>query len=76
MRKTLLNLSCICVCVLCLLSEFYTTEASVIITEAVNSYFHLYGCGYHHNHIDEAPLVAGIHDAEDDSLANYLEYYD
>jgi hypothetical protein len=47
MRKTLLNLPCICVCVHCLLSEFYTTKASVIITEAVNSYFHLYGCGYH-----------------------------
>jgi hypothetical protein len=76
MRKTLLNLPCICVCVHCLLSEFYTTEASVIITEVLNSYFHLYGCGYYHYRIDEAPLVADIHDAEDGSVANYLEYYD
>jgi hypothetical protein len=67
----------LCLSILYLLgSESYTTEAFVLFTEAVNSYFHLYGCDYHHNHIDEAPLVAGTHDAEDDPVANYLEHYD
>jgi hypothetical protein len=76
MRMTLLNLPCIYVCVHCLLSEFYTTKALVLLIEAVNSHFHLYECGYHHNCIDGASLDAGTGDPEDDSVANYLEYYD
>jgi hypothetical protein len=63
-------------CVNCILSEFYTTEASALLIGAVNSHFHLYGCGYHHNRIDGASLDAGIDDAEDDSVAHYVEYYD
>jgi hypothetical protein len=46
-----------------------------LLIEAVNSHFHLYGCGYHHNHIDGASLDAGTDDAEDDSVAHYVEYY-
>jgi hypothetical protein len=42
----------------------------------VNSHFHLYGCGYYHNRIDGASLDAGIDDAEEDSVAHYVEYYD
>jgi len=75
LRITLLNLACIYVCVHCLLSESYTTEASVLLIEAVNSHFHLYGCGYYPNRISGASLDAGTSDAEDDSAANYLEYY-
>jgi predicted DNA-binding helix-hairpin-helix protein len=71
-----LNLACNYVCVYCILSEFYTTEASALLIEVVNSHFHLYGCGYHHNHIDGASLDVGIDDAEDDSIAHYVEYYD
>lgn len=44
--------------------------------EAVNSHLHLYGCGYHHNRIDEASLDAGADNVEDDSVAHYVEYYD
>jgi hypothetical protein len=76
LRITLLNLACIYVCVHCLFCESYTTEASVFLFEAVNSHFHLYGCGYHHNHIEGASLDADTCDAEDDSVANYLVYYD
>jgi hypothetical protein len=35
------------------LSQFYITEVSVLCIETVNSFFHLYGCGYPHNRIDE-----------------------
>jgi hypothetical protein len=28
-------------------------------TETVDSFFQLCGCGYHHNHVDDVPLVAG-----------------
>jgi hypothetical protein len=28
-------------------------------TKAVNSFFHLCGCGYHHNCVDDVPLAAG-----------------
>jgi hypothetical protein len=76
MRMTLLNLPCIYVCVHCLLSEFYTTEASVLFNKAVNLHFHLYGYAYHRNRIDGASLDPGTGDAEDDFIANYFEYYD
>jgi len=29
------------------LSKYYKAEASILCTEAANSYFHLCGCGYH-----------------------------
>jgi hypothetical protein len=41
-------------------------------TETVNSLFHLYGCGYHHNRIDATPLVAGTPKVDDDPVALYL----
>jgi hypothetical protein len=63
-------------CVNCILSEFYTIEVSTLLIEALNSHFHLYGCGYHHNCIDRASLDAGIDDAKDDFVAHYVEYYD
>jgi hypothetical protein len=34
--------------------------------EMVNSFFHLYGCGYHHNRIDASPLVPGTPAVVDD----------
>jgi hypothetical protein len=58
------------------LSEYYTAEASVLCIEAVNSYFHLCKCGYHHNRVDEVPLVAGTPNMDDDPVALYLGYYD
>jgi hypothetical protein len=64
------------VCSMRKLREYYTTKASVLCTEAVNSYFHLYGCGYHHNRIDDVPLAASTPDVDDDTVALYLEYYD
>jgi len=73
---TLLNPASIYVCVDCIFSEVYTTKASALLIKAVNSHFHLYGCGYHHNRIDGASLDIGIDDAEDDSIAHYVEYYD
>jgi hypothetical protein len=76
LRITLLNLACIYVCVHYLLSESYTTEASVLLIKAMNSHFHPYGRGYHHNRIDGASLDTGTCDAEDDTVGNYLEYYD
>jgi hypothetical protein len=60
----------LCLCIL------YTTEASALLFEVVNLHLHLYGCGYHHNHIDGASLDAGTADAKDDSVAHYKEYYD
>jgi hypothetical protein len=45
-------------------------------TETVNSFFHLYGCGQHHNCIDVVPLVAGTLEVEDDLVVLYLVYYD
>jgi hypothetical protein len=27
--------------------------------KAVNSFFHLYGCGYHHNRVDDVYLAVG-----------------
>jgi hypothetical protein len=64
------------VCVCCILSEFYTAEASALLIEAVNSYFHLYGCGYHHNRIDEVPLSSGTSVVVDGVIEMYLRYYD
>jgi hypothetical protein len=58
-----LNPACIYVCAYCILSEFHTTEAPILLFEAVNSHLHLYGCG-------------GTDDAEDDYVAHYVEYYD
>jgi len=45
-------------------------------TETVYSFFHLYGCDYHHNRIDAIPLAAGIPEVDDDPVALYLGYYD
>jgi len=44
--------------------------------ETVNSFFHLYGYGYHHNRIDATPLAAGTPEVDDDPVAQYLGYYD
>jgi hypothetical protein len=44
--------------------------------KAVNSFFHLCGCGYHHNRIDDIPVIAGTLEADDDPVAHYLRYYD
>jgi len=75
LRITLLNLACIYVCVHCLFSEFYTTEASILLIEAMNSYFHLYGCGYHHKSIDGASLDAGTGDSVVRFCIPLLEFY-
>jgi hypothetical protein len=64
---------------LCVRSHFnfsYTTEASALLIEAANSYFHLYECGYHHNLIDEVPLTVGSPVIVDDVVEVYLGYYD
>jgi hypothetical protein len=58
------------------LCMFYTTEASTLLIEAVNSYFHLYGCGYHHNRINEVPLTAGTSVVVDGVVEMHLRYYD
>jgi hypothetical protein len=44
--------------------------------KAVNSFFHLCGSGYHHNRVDDIPVVAGTLEADDDPVAHYLGYYD
>jgi hypothetical protein len=51
------------------LSEFYTVEF-------VDSQFHLWGHGYHHDCIDNDALAASIADVDDDLMALYLRYYD
>jgi len=43
--------------------------------KAVNSFFHLCGCGYH-NRIDDIPVIAVTPEADDDPVAYYLGYYD
>jgi hypothetical protein len=58
------------------LNQFNTTEASVLCTEMVNSFFHLYGCSYPHNCIDATPLAVGTPELDDDPVALYLGYYD
>jgi hypothetical protein len=51
------------------LSKFYTAEF-------VDSYFHLYGRGYHHKCVDADALAIGTIDVEEDQVALYLGYYD
>jgi hypothetical protein len=57
------------------LNEYQTVEASVLCAKAVNSYFHLYECGCHHNHINDIPLAVGTPDVDDDPITLYLGYY-
>jgi hypothetical protein len=45
-------------------------------TKAVNSFFHLYGCGYHHNRVDDILVIVGTPEANDDPVEYYLGYYD
>jgi uncharacterized phosphosugar-binding protein len=47
-----------------------------MIIEAMNSYFHLYGCGYSHNCIDDVALTAGTPIVVDGVVKVYLGYYD
>jgi len=54
----------------------YYSSLGMFYTETMNSFFHLYGCGYHHNHIDATPLAAGTFEVDDDPVALYLGYYD
>jgi hypothetical protein len=44
--------------------------------ETVDSFFHLYECGYHHNRIDDISMIVGISNADDDPVEFYLSYYD
>jgi hypothetical protein len=37
----------------------YHWGLSMFYTEAVNLLFHLCGCGYHHNRVDDVSLAAG-----------------
>jgi uncharacterized protein (DUF983 family) len=45
-------------------------------TEVVNSFCHICGCGYHHNRVDDIPVIVGTPKADDDPVAYYLGYYD
>jgi hypothetical protein len=45
-------------------------------TETVYSFFHLCRCGYYHNRADDALMIAGTPEADDDPVAFYLGYYD
>jgi hypothetical protein len=54
------------------LSQFNLTDISVLCTETVKSFFHLYGCGHHHNRIDDVSLAAGTLEEDDDLVALYL----
>jgi hypothetical protein len=47
----------------------------VFHAKAVNSFFHLCGCGYHHNRVNDIPVIAGTPKADDDPVAHYLGYY-
>jgi hypothetical protein len=42
----------------------------------ISVYFHLYGCGYHHNRVDVIPLPASTPEVDDDPVVLYLGYYD
>jgi hypothetical protein len=44
--------------------------------EMVDSFFHLCGCGYYHNRVDDIPMITGTPEADDDPVAYYLGYYD
>jgi hypothetical protein len=48
----------------------------VFLAKAMNSSFHLCGCGYHNNRVDDIPVIAGTPEANDDPVAHYLGYYD
>jgi hypothetical protein len=48
----------------------------VFYTETVGSFFHLCGCGCHHNCVDDIPMIAGTPNADDVPVAFYLGYYD
>jgi hypothetical protein len=41
----------------------------------MNSFFHLYECGYPYNRIDTTPLTVGTPELDDDPVAYYLGYY-
>jgi hypothetical protein len=45
-------------------------------TETMNSFFHIYSCGLHHNRIDDGLMDVGIPKVDDDPVALYLGYYD
>jgi hypothetical protein len=47
-----------------------------MITEAENSYFHLYGCGFPHNYINDVSLTTGTLVVVDGVVEVYLGYYD
>jgi hypothetical protein len=57
-------------------SQFYITKVSILCTETVDSFFHLCGCGYHYNRVDDVLMIAGTLEADGDSVALYLGYYD
>jgi hypothetical protein len=42
----------------------------------VDLFFHLYGCEYHHNRVDDALMMESTPEADDDLVAFYLGYYD
>jgi hypothetical protein len=54
----------------------YHWGLSMFYTKTVNSLFHLCGCGYHHNCVDDIPVIVGTPEADDDPVAYYLGYYD
>jgi hypothetical protein len=54
----------------------YHWGLSMFYTEAVDSLFHLCGCGYHHNRVDDIPMIAGTPKADDDPVTYYLSCYD
>jgi hypothetical protein len=58
------------------LSQFNITKVSILCTETVNSFFHLYSCGNPHNRIDDVPLAAGTTLVVDGIVEMYLGYYD
>jgi hypothetical protein len=45
-------------------------------TETVNSLFHLCGCGYHHNRVDDVPLAVGTPIVVEGFVAVYSRCYD
>jgi len=46
------------------------------ITEIVDSLIHLYGCGNHHDRINDDVLAIGTANVEENPLALYLGYYE
>jgi hypothetical protein len=45
-------------------------------TEIVDLFFHLCRCRYHHNRVDDIPIITCTSDVDDDPVAFYLGYYD